>query len=106
MRVPSASRGYSRIHLTDDDDVTEPVAATDGRAVPAVMPELLLTLAQAEFRPVADRHHGVGLLGAQRPLLGRQSRDLAAYHVGAERHRRPGQREEVSQTKERCFVSK
>ncbi len=76
--------------FTDNDDVTESVSTADGRAIPSVVLELLLTLGQSQFGSVADGHHGVGLGGAEQPLLVRQSRYLAAYQVSAQSHHRPG----------------
>ena len=58
--------------------MAEPVLGADGRAVPAVEFELLVTLGQSEFGAAADGHHGVRLGGTQQSLLGRQPGNLAA----------------------------
>lgn len=75
--------------FTYNDDMAEPVAAADSRAIPPVVLELLLTLAEPKLGTVLDGHHDVRLLAANHALFGRQSGYLAAYEVSAQCHYRP-----------------
>jgi len=73
------------------------------RAVPALLPKLMLTLGKRHPRAFAGRHHRVRVALAQRPLTRRQVGYAAADDARAERDDR---RPRVVQEKERVDVDK
>lgn len=67
--------------LTAQHDPAEHgVVALQGTAVPAVMAELVLALADPLLRPLPDRLHDVRVLLAELPLLVHQPRDVITDH--------------------------
>lgn len=53
-------------------------------AVPALMAELVLTLADPLVHSAADRLHHPGVLPAHLPLFIHQTRDVVAHHLRAQ----------------------
>lgn len=68
--------------------MAERVAPPDGRTIPPVGAELLLTLGRCQAYAVPHGHHGVGRRPAHVPLAGGQSWDTAADGVRPQRHHR------------------
>ena len=82
--------------LTDGSDVTERQVGSSGRvqrvgrglnhgAVPALVAELMSTLAERQLGSLAGGHHRVRMALAQDPLARRQSGDAVADDTRAER---------------------